>query len=87
MKTFPPKQRDRLTGIVIERAREGPTIGAMERLAGVPRDNASRLEFWRQFLPIEKNSGTQAMFTAAMDECRRRISEKIEWVLLEKERV
>lgn len=82
MKTFTAKQRARLTPIIVERVREDCTIGAVERLAGIPRDNASRLAFWRTFLPIDRAHGIQACIDAAMAECRRRIAEQTDWVML-----
>lgn len=54
------------------------TIGSVERLAGIGPDSNSRYEFWKPFAAIPNDGG----FRAAMLECRRRIAENTEVVIL-----
>lgn len=75
------KQVERLLPRVISRVREDGTIGAVERLAGVPQDNASRRALWDPFLSLAPGS-TQAYIDAGMAECARRIAEQSAWVAL-----
>lgn len=64
---------------VIARAREDGSIGAMERLAGIPQDWKSRSAFWAPYRPLADIS-TQAYIDAAMAECRKRITMQIEHI-------
>lgn len=79
---FSPAAKERITARIVEILREGGSIGAVERLAGIEGEKA-RAALWMPLIPIDKQHGTQAMFDAGMAECRRIIAaERTEWVAL-----
>jgi len=79
---FSPAAKTRLTARIVDLLRDGGSIGAVERLAGIEGE-AARRALWMPLIPIDRAQGTQAMFDAGMAECRRIIAEqRTEWVAL-----
>lgn len=81
-KRFHPATKARLTERIVELVRDGGSIGAVERLAGIEGEDARRA-LWFPLIPIDKAQGTQAYIDAGMAECRRIIAaDRIQWVAL-----
>lgn len=79
---FSSAAKARITARIVEILREGGSIGAVERLAGIEGEQA-RSAFWMPLTPVDKEKGTQAHIDAGMAECRRIIAaERTEWVAL-----
>jgi hypothetical protein len=79
---FSAADKTRITKRTVELLRDGGSVGAVERLAGIEGEKARR-DLWMPLIPIDKKHGTQAYFDAGMAECRRIIAnECTEWVAL-----
>jgi hypothetical protein len=79
---FSETTKARITARIVEILRDGGSVGAVERLAGIEGE-AARKALWMPLIHIDRAQGTQAMFDAAMAECRRIIAvERTEWVAL-----
>lgn len=79
---FSQQAKARITARIVDLLRDGGSVGAVERLAGIEGE-AARRALWMPLAHIDREHGTQAMFDAGMAECRRIIAEqRTDWVAL-----